>query len=102
MGELERKAEYNKMLGEVNGLPDEMPESPEDIANLIEIFRAIRMRMSEVESLTDDAGSGYAIGKCKRCGRDQYQHSNGNRATDTLGRTLQANLWGVGGCGCPW
>lgn len=102
MGDLERRAEFDKMMGEVEGLPVEMPENPEEIANLIEVFRAIRMRMSEVERLTNDAGSGYEIGKCNRCNRDQYQHSNGERATDTLGRTLQANLWGIGGCQCAW
>jgi len=102
MGELERSAEYNHLLGEVDGLPHEMPEDPEEIAHLIEIFRAIRIRMSEVERLTNDAGSGYEIGKCSRCGRDQYQDSNGERATDSLGRTLQTNLRGVGGCECPW
>ena len=102
MGDLERNAEYNHLLGEIDGLPKVMPEDPNEIAQLIETFRAMRTRMSYLESLIDDAGDGYQIGKCDNCNRDQYQHFDRKRAVDSLGRTMQTNLRGIGGCECPW
>lgn len=103
VGPSELTAAYEGLIKEIRSLPDVVPDGNLDVAGMLSHFDAIRSKMSEVQRLLPGGiDPGYMLGKCAVCGGEQYQFLDGERATDSYGRTFQGNLFGVGGCTCSW